>query len=594
MTPEEVSAKLRAYLMEMARRPDLTVQQEELEMPIGEAAKLVIERAEKFLMEDEYVRTLIQQILVEIGFEVDLDIAVEYAAIQTNKKRSLPKDNAPVLGLFYNLVVRPCMDFKDILLKELAKQSKDLNPVERELLVRGFDIARLFSKMFSKWWDMMVVPWRANPHSKEEAYQEKAGKAILDRKDGNRYTVLVNQDGTPITEPLTLDVIRKAKRLFWIEAFPEEIARAVQFIKALIAVLPDEEQEYRAYFRALVKALTCRNIKAMEKLWANVDRTWVRIPRTKRIVPVHPMEYDYLVPGLIAFEFRMMVRVQDFADIIETVRQHVKALAAEIGLPEDPAKIECVDIAVFVTFVNGGCSVDFRYAGQSVPNRPPVQRLGMKIFLDGPSMVVRHDKHIRTVRKCLYPKTLQWVENVFTLEAMYALVAGHELDHCILTTKKVIRKGGMTKHNVEEAKATALGIAGIARAVEAGLWGQDGPLTLAAAVLNDCLRMMDRNLFTDPKFKAYTCECMMIITALVRCGLLTIVNGKLFVDRNAANLGLLNRAVWENIALPLIAAYKEIDIKAMEAMLKDMADVKSPEVRLIYNAVNVSICDETA
>ena len=550
-----------------------------------EAAKRTIEITEKFLMEDKKVGIYIKNLRDKIGFvAASPRTCIEYAARQTCQGKSLPKDDPKILASFYELIVQPCMQFKSDALKSLVFGHPELDKSERQILSIGFYIAQEFDKIFEKWWKQVVVPYRTSPLSDKELKE-----LIRKSRKNNPYSVLVSPNYTPITTSLTPKLIKSAREIPLAKAFPEEISKARAYLLYLVDQLSPREKEYQEYFRALYKALGNEDLKNMEKLWLRVDKTWVKISHKKRALPVHMMEDGYHDPFRISPEFRVMFRSTEFADVIAIMRRSMKKFASLIEDKIGLVKIDNIDIGTFFTVVNGGCSIDFRFAGQSVPNRPKAQKLGMKIFLDGASMEIRLEHHKRLLEFCLDKETSSWAVPALKLDIMYALVAGHEFAHPLLVTDKLIKSFGEHKPEVEEGKATLFGVAGIQKAIESGHWGPSTHLGLSACLLSEGIRGMDKNSFDNPTFSPYANEAMMILSVLRRHNLITIARGKLHMDKKSAASGKIAGILFDKLTSPLISAYKAASLPRALKIVKNFANRNSREIKSTYEIVNANL-----
>jgi len=577
MTDQARQNELRALIGVRVGRPNI-------EAPFEEAARKVIQGVERVVMTDGYVLGQIESELERIGFNVPLEIAAEYVARQATRTMQLPKDDSVVLGQFYDGVVVPCMQAKMDALEQLVSLHQGLTQTERMLLLAGFNIGRQFDSIFPKWWKWVVVPYRTSP-----LLPEKIQELLRHTHRTNQYAVLMNPDGSPIAH-LTSDAIRHSKQVPLRRAFLQEVLAIRTILLRLVEELPAGEKEYRQYLLALYNALGCSHLSSMERMWLSVDKAWVRIPATARVIPVHMMEWGYLHPRCISPEFHMRWRTDEHADVIKLMRQQMRQLALRVGNITDPAKIDGVDVGTFLTIARGGSDMDFRFVGQSIPNRPKAQSQGMKVFLDGDAMGRRMERHRYTLEHCLDQATLEWVLQSFSLTDMYALVTGHEFGHPFTITNDLLKAFGTTMRLAEEGKATLLGIAGMQAAVEAREWGdKNANLRLATIILDNCLRMLDPATLLDPTHEPYVKECLMILSVLRRRGFLQIIEGKLSMSISTAASGLIPRFLYEDATMPLVQAYRERDLPEIRRILSDLTDQSSADLWPVLVAVKENL-----
>jgi len=570
--------ELRTRLRELCR-----ITEDDLRLPFGEAARTVMLRIEESIIHSIPVRDVVGAVLASLGtdFGGDLHTALEYAARQANKGEDLskvpPGTSHEALATFYERVVVPCLEAKGEALAGLAERHPDLTTTERLILKIGHKIGVQFNAMFIKWWQLAILPLR-----KSQLSQKDIKRLLSKARKTNRYAVLMAPDGRPI-EALTEETILQGVQVSLANAFPDEIAEARAKLLCLVMELPRSEREYRKYFLALANALGCRDFKEMTRRWLAVDKAWVLIPHTVRAVPVHMMEWGYQHPYAISPEYRVCWRMNEFTSIIATMREQMERLALELGDGTDVTKLEHTDVVEVLNVVQGGCCIDFAYAGQSVPNAPAAQIMGMKSLLATEAMKVRLERHIWMLQRCLSPSTLRWLLGNFTLQEMYGLVVGHELGHSFVTSNRLLRVFGATKHQIEEGKATVLGILGMSRSDR---WT---PLQLAAVIFDDCLRMLGKELFTDPTHAPYANECMLILSVLRRHGAVVIVDGKLEMSVSTANSGLIARWIYEDLVIPLVAAYKAADLNTIQDILAEKANPMAGDIWPVRELIDANL-----
>ncbi len=531
------------------------------------------------------MRAFIDALRKKIGLkDAPLDLCVEYAARRYCHGRSLPKNDPVVLSSFYDSVVLPCMQAQARSLGELISWHPRLTETEKLIFDVGFWIAGEFNEIFKNWWKWVVIPFRQS-----KLLPEEIGVRLKKAEKTNPYSILAYSGGLPVLVGLTSQFIKYAEEIPLAEAFYEEICRIQAYLSFLIDRLPRYEGAYRAYFRALRRALGNKRLKDMEELWLAVDEAWVQISHEKKVIPVHMMEHGYHDPFRISPEYRVVFRLTDFADRIPFMRKTMKMVASELSDETGSAKIDSIDIGTFLTVVNGGCGIDFRYTAQSVPNRPKAQKLGMKVFLDGDSMKIRFERLKHLLELCLDKKTLKWARPAFTPEVMFDFLNGHEFGHPLLASDKLIRVFGAERRKVEEGKASLLGILGTQLAIGIASHQEEAHLQLSAGIIAECLRMMEKSHFHDPTVASYVNECLMILSALMRQGLLRIIDNKINMDEGVAGSRAVAETLHDELTKHLIASYKKVDLKNTLDILENFANRDGVEAKAVYKLVNFNL-----
>lgn len=544
------------------------------------ALRSALQQSQKFITTDPTISGLVGQMLEVIGLDVPIGVAVEYAAYRVAITGEIPKDDPISIGMFYDYVVRPVVVAQQEMVFAIAEFHPDLSPQDRNIMDVGTRIAWLFDEIFSKWWQYVVIPYQtgiAQDPSLKEAF--KSGPFQ------NKYAILVDERGLPIAEPLTQEMLGRCREIPFAEAFPLEVHTVLDEIGDLERRLPSGST-WQGYLHALSDALTNTDLGKMEELWAEVDIRWVEDIGPEKLVPAHMMEDGYHHPIQISPEWRIMLRTGQFAREIASVRTGVAAFGKEIGDDEALTKLAKVDAAVFITAIAGGCGIDFRFAGQSVPNRPEAQMSGMKVFLDGEAMEQRHHRFENVVRACADEETCAWVLPLLNLRFHVSSVVSHEFAHPLQIIKKLIDAFGANKSGIEEGKATLEGIFGQEKGMstEPNFYPQ-----LSAYLLGEILRRFDKRAAQDPTLRPYLNEAMMIVTSLTRHGIISCVGGKIHMDRNSPIMVALHGPTSR-----LVDAYREVDLGDAMQVIADFAPgiEEDEDISTFYRVVNANLHPE--
>jgi hypothetical protein len=540
-------------------------------------------------MGDGGVKTRIAGLREAIGFEqATLDLCIEYVARRMNTGCvRLPKDDAVMLDLFYNHVVQPAVTMLHSSVQVLVAMHPDLFEVEKKIAAVGLDLCPLFDTLFTKWWQWVVIPQRTSSLGKQ-----RVSEIIRKANKTNRWSVLMYSGGQPIEWPLTEEFLAGAVEVPLFNAFPDELKEACVILESLgrDTSFGEGEKDYLDYFRALCLALRQTELSQMGPFWLEADKAFVAIRNNRRIIPVHMMEWGYHDPERISPEFRLMWRTAEYSKELSLMRRAMVGFGREVDGESAETAINRVDIGVFLTLAFSGCNLDLRIAGQTLPNSPEVQELGLKVFLDSDSMARRFERFQELARKTLDVPTLAWVEKALTPEFSYLLVIGHELGHPLGVTRQLINAFGPDQAAVEEAKATLFGIAGICRAIQSGELGNDRAKAfrqLSAIVLIDAVRMMDKGSFGDETLAPYVNESLVILTILQAAGILRISeDGKLAMDEGVAGSEKPFECLYGLGTERLIAIYKAEDLSGLLRFASELANKEGEVAKAFFRAIN--------
>lgn len=82
---------------------------------------------------------------------------------------------------------------------------------------------------------------------------------------------------------------------------------------------------------------------------------------------------------------------------------------------------------------------------------------------------------------------------------------------------------------------------------------------------------------------------MMILTVLMRSGLLTINDGKLHMDIRVADGNEIAKTLFQKLTDPLVSSYKVASLPDALELLRSFADRESEEVKAVYELVNANL-----
>ncbi len=562
--------------------------------------KQALEASERFVMTRPDSRAHIYGLLEEIGLAIPLDLAVQYAAQRTATLGELPQDDPVKLQQFFELVVWPVVRAQDTMMLALADRSDGLSILEGILLRGMLPLAAAFDRLFFAWRAKVVVPYQLG-------LREDPGlKEVVSQACPNHYSVLVRSEGGFFEGKLSRDVVAQLCEVPFVIAFPEEIGEITGILEVLIRSLRDAmgdtglpleqvsvARAYRNYFRALKDAIVESNLSDTEEVWADVDWAWLKIGPNQRVMPVHMMEDGYQHPTTVAPEFRVLYRSTELARLITALRRAIAPFGAEAGDSEYVKKLEGIDADAFILMAGG--TVDFRLAGQSVPNRSEVQEQGMKAILDVLTMKIRQAQFEHLIRTCFGQKTLQWLEKHFSLLAHLIAVIAHELGHPWLINAKIKPAFGAHKPSFEETKATILGLKAML-GIKASFEGQLGP-EMVAYLIGEILRRFAKNMAANSTFRPYYNEAKTIATCFMGAGILYIQDGKLELNQELCQDAEALVALLEEPLARLTKAYQtafngqgeEGLAQALAVVAEFAPDPLSPELAELYKTVNANL-----
>ncbi|MBI4974006.1 hypothetical protein HZC27_05330 [Candidatus Roizmanbacteria bacterium] len=309
-----------------------------------------------------------------------------------------------------------------------------LSEAERIVLLGHCDLGDQFDEMYRKWrkevvGNQLLTELKNNPRAKGQILARCNLKGM---PDGYLYSILKGSIDDVVLTP-------------YAEAFPEEMSAIVvtvtQMSQELRKIDDAESSNLADYYEAFGTAITSQNPKDHDRLWKLVDKKWMKV--SGRMQPIHPME-SYVDPNGLLVEPDLALTFRDDRaeaaatnDLTEvTKRNMIGHLSDKYG---DKTSLKTSigpmtsSIAGVFSSQGAGRRLDFRPAGQNIPNRTAIRiHDGVKIFLDMETMHQRW-KIQRNLLVGIFGE--EFVKNQFDNEpnlipfATGIHVAGHEVAH---------------------------------------------------------------------------------------------------------------------------------------------------------------------
>lgn len=347
-----------------------------------------------------------------------------------------------------------------------GENSFDLSRAETVVVLGSCDIGDQFDLFYREWRKKVIGdPFleKLSEMEKAEAKKLLQEQGVMSESDNYLYSVLDETDGKIISSS-------------YAEAFPEPIIEVGNTINQMVADLKeigdDEALDLASYYESFGNALISTERSQHERLWKEVDVAWMKV--SGRIQPIHPME-SYVDPNGLLVEPEYALAIRDYRDRAATTNaltdmtknNLIQWLEINYGekdvLQTSLPPLRSSIVGVFTTLVSGR-RLDFRPAGQIIPNRPEVRiNNGVKIFLDLLTMDQRWQ-----VSRTLLVKAFgeEAVANMFNIEPYHievgggVHVAGHEVAHNAFIQIDTRRNLGEDQYKqIEEHKSDAIIIA---------------------------------------------------------------------------------------------------------------------------------------
>jgi hypothetical protein len=490
-----------------------------------------------------------------------VDELVRYAAI----RRSDMDQSDPWVNLgFMHDVVAPVMRMQRGVMLNLTD-----HPGAPLFLSNALIIANIVDRLWMEWFSAVAAPYQSLNEEDKEGYKRKAKEALPEFD----YTVFEYEDGEFVN------------RRTWAQAFPHLIEKLIREL-ALMAALSDGPS--RAYLVALSNAYSCTDIDQLEERWAAVDSAWIEIPASCQVFAVHGMENGYEHPRCISPEFRLVVRQTDREArvIIDEYREATLRVTEKTGLPSEyvnavSQKLTRIDVGVFGSVAEAGVCLNFRYAGQVVPNRQEILEEGGKIFMSISS--IEHGVALirgKVEAHCAL-ETAKLVNSYVKTNAGLEHTVFHEFFHPVGCTREVTADLGSHKDLLEEAKASLGGMV-VGWSIDESRGKQ---LEIASLALGRAIRFFDKNTLNNETVSAYVRENLVVMSLMLRSGLVRLEENGLVMDPTPGNLRRWKSSVWWFISEEVLPAYRRRYTKNLEMLTEMYCGWEKGGVPEIHNEI---------
>ena len=454
-----------------------------------------------------------------------------------------------------------------------------LNPIEFILFDTGLELMPVIDFLFFRWKEAVPDVLKRTAQKKNIERSEVA-QFLIDRKLNDRYAVVVDAATGQPPEIYEKDgEYREVGYGDFFQVESTEIQRILENGIINLKKLPnvDETGSWIAYFGAWAAAAVNAKPELHEILWKKVDEVWVVC--SGRVMIVHPMEEGYADPIRIMPEVRVLLQLNDAKDMIAAIKQRMLDWEEELygdhpRYPQFRTALENTYAGVFITPLYSGEDFDFRFSGQIVPNRSEVRIKGTKIFLDRNSCRNKIDIYRETVQKYFTEDFASLFDEIVNSETFLYYVIAHECGHSVLIGRDTREKMGDNYRNVEEFKASHIGMEVLMTMLEQLPNGFLDSLSLF--IVARIIRFMTKGMRRDKTLEPYYKESLIQLNVLLDKNFIKFENGKL-------SFKVENRAEFFRSILRINDELKKLYLD------EDWASVK--DFRLKYTVVDDRIRD---
>ncbi|KAF0982595.1 hypothetical protein FDP41_011525 [Naegleria fowleri] len=405
------------------------------------------------------------------------------------------------------------------------------NEMERVLILRACNISALYHSFY-------VEFTKAVRLSRAAKEIEKRGEEQIDSALKNSYTIIAWNEET-----------NELYDVPYAKYFREELSPIVMEFSELIKDLQDLKNaessfsyldEYIKYITKYRDNLLEKDKTKLEDAYRELDELWMDIRHS--IQYVHDIEYGYcdVLRCKVIPDFSCRFLDEEYVEVNNFIRQKVqhrlleyyKSRDTEISRKGVHAVEQSMCGIYYFPFICGG-SLNFRFSGQSIPNRTQVsQAKGCKIFFD-PTSTETYNIQTKALLTKLFLKHEEVAKYVFPAHSIKFFIAAHELGHavynldcvrtCISTSTKTI---------LEEPRAQLTATFVIKLLYDHGdISQQEMESALIAFVAEDLSNLV---MHDKAAYEPYVISANYCYGLYEKLGFMQIVNDRIMIDNSKA------------------------------------------------------------
>jgi hypothetical protein len=483
----------------------------------------------------------------------------------------------------YNSAVEYQRFVRELIRQIFEEVGHGYNDFETQLILGALTVMDYYDIYYREW---MKAVHNTPAAQKIKELQKKDSQKLQEllKKDefNNHYTII------------TLDEDGEFTANAYIDFFEDSLGKVISAMNTwvgdlrTITNLTDNQRRYIEYLSHYIQCLSEDSIDLLEDKWTQLDQKWVAIQHSLQIV--HDIEYGYGDPLRVKiipdFSLRFLdeqyskqnQRLQEVRDVLVDYYKPRKSALSEIGIHA----LQNSFAGIYYVPVRTGMPIHFRFAGQSIPNRPKVRaKEGIKIYFDPVSYKMRLEEVEEYIKKLFRDKSL--VDRLDPIKSIVNDIAAHEFGHAIYGLESIVGEDGLdseTKSLLEEPRAELTAVTTLQLLYEKSILSKN---ELKDAVFG--FMATDLRRFANYKSEAtrpYTISAMYNYRVYEKTSYLSIVDGELIVDESKVFevLEILQKKFNE-----ILDAEDAKDVDKLQNILDEMQN-ESPLVKWLVKTLN--------
>jgi len=444
---------------------------------------------------------------------------------------------------------------------------------------RGFSafdtILIKYSSEISDGYDVYYKKWLQSVRNSDAAEkilemqkEDEAGLSKLIKEKGldNQYTIIILKNGEFEDVPYSVFFENELRPI--LDTF-DKMTNEMDKLDDLSAeqkILVQNLKQYR-------KCLALSDRDQLDAEWEKLDEMWMDDKYPVQVV--HDIEYAYGDPLKVKVipDFSLRFADSEYSDVnrrIEDIHELLIKYYENRGTEIVQKGIEAFKTsraaAYYIPF-QSAMSLQFRFAGQSIPNRTEVRRKkGVKIYFDPVTMRQREKQMKKALEKVFGAKEI--LDKVNIVPFMIFHLSAHEFGHAIYPVdlmESVL--DGVTSSLLEEARADMTAYTAINLARKTGRYAES---ELKSALFNSMVFDLRRYVLWDSEtLKPYRYSAMNAYKVFEKTGYLSVKDDRLVLDE-AKYSESLNEL--QDHFERMLGYIDKMEAESMKKELKDMSE----------------------
>lgn len=440
------------------------------------------------------------------------------------------KEYSDVFYKVYDSVSARQLFVRALIRKVLEDVDHGFSDFDTVLIKHSSEISDGYDVYYKKWLQSVRNSDAAQKILEMQKDDESGLLKVIEGKGlDNQYTIIVLEDGEFVHVPYSVFFENEIRPI--LDAFDKMTSEMDKLddLSADQKTLIQNLKQYR-------KCLAVSDFDQLDAEWKKLDEMWMddKYP----IQVVHDIEYAYGDPLKVKVipDFSLRFADPEYADVnrkIEDIHDLLIKYYEDRGtevVQKGIGSFKSSKAAAYYIPFQSAMSLQFRFAGQSIPNRTEVRRKkGVKIYFDPVTMRLREKQMKKALEKVFGEKEI--LDKVDVIPFIIFHLSAHEFGHAIYPLG--LMEGildGVTRSLLEEARADMTAYTAINLARKSGKYSES---ELKTALFNSMAFDLRRYVLWDSEtLEPYRYSAMNAYKIFEKTGYLSLKDDRMILDES--------------------------------------------------------------